>query len=85
MPNGSTSNEMRNARREYDHSPSDLIGCGETWVICRRNGPARTKELVEAHGGMIDIESDHRRETHGTVVRVFLPLKTTYTSSPAPT
>jgi len=36
------------------------------------------KELVEGHGGQINIESDQVKEKHGTIVRAFLPLNTTY-------
>lgn len=36
------------------------------------------KQFVEGHGGRISIESDNESEKHGTAVRVFLPLHTTY-------
>src|SRR5271163_3605356 len=37
-----------------------------------------TKQFVEGHGGRIEIESRQSAEGHGTTVRVFLPLCTTY-------
>jgi PAS domain S-box-containing protein len=39
------------------------------------------KQFVEGHGGRIEIESKQRAEDHGTTVRVFLPIHTTYDSS----
>jgi PAS domain S-box-containing protein len=36
------------------------------------------KQFVEGHGGWIDIESSRESDTHGTTVRVFLPLHTPY-------
>jgi PAS domain S-box-containing protein len=36
-----------------------------------------TKQLVEGHGGQIEIESTNDAEKHGTIVRVFLPLSST--------
>jgi PAS domain S-box-containing protein len=36
------------------------------------------KQFVEGHGGRISIESDNESERHGTIVRVFLPLRTAY-------
>ena len=39
------------------------------------------KQFVEGHGGRISIESYDESERHGTTVRVFLPLHTTYVSS----
>ena len=36
------------------------------------------KQFVEGHGGRIEIESSQRTEDHGTTVRVFLPISTTY-------
>ena len=36
------------------------------------------KQFVEGHGGRISIESNNGPETHGTTVRVFLPLHTAY-------
>ena len=41
-----------------------------------------SKQFVEGHGGHIKIESRQHGEDHGTTVRVFLPLCTTYDSSP---
>lgn len=38
------------------------------------------KQFVEGHGGRIEIESRQRAEDHGTTVRVFLPISTTYDS-----
>jgi hypothetical protein len=40
-----------------------------------------TKQFVEGHGGRIEIESRQSVEDHGTTVRVFLPMSTTYDSS----
>jgi PAS domain S-box-containing protein len=37
-----------------------------------------TKEFVEGHGGQIEIQSRNDREHHGTIVRVFLPIDTSY-------
>jgi PAS domain S-box-containing protein len=39
------------------------------------------KQFVEGHGGRIEIESTQEGEDHGTTVRVFLPISTTYSSS----
>jgi PAS domain S-box-containing protein len=39
------------------------------------------KQFVEGHGGKIEIESRQARENHGTTVRVFLPISTTYDDS----
>ena len=39
------------------------------------------KQFVEGHGGRIEIESRQSAEDHGTTVRVFLPIATTYDSS----
>ncbi|MGA7318052.1 MAG: ATP-binding protein [Silvibacterium sp.] len=39
------------------------------------------KQFVEGHGGKIEIESRQNVEDHGTTVRVFLPISTTYDSS----
>src|SRR5580698_2099941 len=36
------------------------------------------KQFVEGHGGRIEIDSRQNEEDHGTTVRVFLPLSTTY-------
>ena len=36
-----------------------------------------TKQLVEGHGGQIEIESTNDAEKHGTIVRVFLPIAST--------
>jgi signal transduction histidine kinase len=36
------------------------------------------KQFVEEHGGRIAIESSCESGRHGTTVRVFLPLHTTY-------
>jgi PAS domain S-box-containing protein len=36
------------------------------------------KQFVEGHGGQISIESNTESESHGTTVRVFLPLRTAY-------
>jgi signal transduction histidine kinase len=36
------------------------------------------KQFVEGHGGQISIESDVGAESHGTLVRVFLPAHTQY-------
>jgi PAS domain S-box-containing protein len=40
-----------------------------------------SKQFVEGHGGRIEIESRRNRENHGTTVRAFLPISTTYDSS----
>jgi signal transduction histidine kinase len=37
-----------------------------------------SKQFVEGHGGQIEIESRRDGENHGTTVRVFLSLFTTY-------
>jgi PAS domain S-box-containing protein len=39
------------------------------------------KQFVEGHGGRIEIESSQSAEDHGTKVRVFLPISTTYDPS----
>ncbi|WP_254064509.1 nitrogen regulation protein NR(II) [Granulicella sp. S156] len=39
------------------------------------------KQFVEGHGGRIEIESRQGAEDHGTTVRVFLPMSTTYESA----
>jgi len=39
------------------------------------------KQFVEGHGGWIEIESRQTVEDHGTTVRVFLPISTTFESS----
>lgn len=38
------------------------------------------KQFVEGHGGRIEVESRRDGENHGTTVRVFLPIATTYDS-----
>jgi PAS domain S-box-containing protein len=38
------------------------------------------KQFVEGHGGSISIESDTSAQKHGTAVRVFLPVNTSYSS-----
>lgn len=40
------------------------------------------KQFVEGHGGEINIASQTDAKNHGTTVQIFLPLKTTYESSP---
>jgi PAS domain S-box-containing protein len=40
------------------------------------------KQFVEGHGGEISIASQTDSKSHGTTVRVFLPLQTTYEVSP---
>ncbi len=40
-----------------------------------------TKQFVEGHGGRIELESTQGAEDHGTTVRVFLPVSTTYDPS----
>ena len=40
------------------------------------------RQFVEGHGGEISITSQTDAEGHGTTVRVFLPLHTTYEMSP---
>ena len=40
-----------------------------------------SKQFVEGHGGRIEIESRQDGEDHGTTVRVFLPITTTYDSA----
>ena len=39
------------------------------------------KQFVEGHGGRIEIESSQNAEDHGAILRVFLPISTTYDSS----
>ena len=39
------------------------------------------KQFVEGHGGRIEIESRQNGEDHGTTVRVYLPILTTYDPS----
>jgi signal transduction histidine kinase len=39
------------------------------------------KQFVEGHGGQIEIESRQNAEDHGTTVRVYLPISTTYDPS----
>jgi signal transduction histidine kinase len=39
------------------------------------------KPFIEGHGGRIEIESRQSVEDHGTTVRVFLPIATTYDPS----
>ena len=39
------------------------------------------KQFVGGHGGQIEVESRREGENHGTIVRVFLPISTTYDSS----
>ena len=41
------------------------------------------KQFVEGHGGNITIESSTAAESHGTTMRVFLPIVTTYDTDPA--
>ena len=40
------------------------------------------KQFVEGHGGQISIRSQNDAKNHGTMVRVFLPLRTPYEVSP---
>jgi len=40
------------------------------------------KQFVEGHGGRITIESDTARQSHGTTVRMILPLRNAYDLSP---
>ena len=42
------------------------------------------KQFIEGHGGRIAIESRTKAENHGTIVRVFLPIFTTYDESARP-
>ena len=39
------------------------------------------KQFVEGHGGQLEIESTQNEEDHGTTVRVYLPISTTYDPS----
>jgi signal transduction histidine kinase len=39
------------------------------------------KQFVEGHGGQIEVGSRRDGENHGTTVRVFLPVSTTYDPS----
>jgi signal transduction histidine kinase len=39
------------------------------------------RQFIEGHGGRIEIESSQNGDDHGTTVRVFLPISTTYDSS----
>jgi PAS domain S-box-containing protein len=41
------------------------------------------KQFVEGHGGSITIESSTAAESHGTTIRVFLPIVTAYDTDPA--
>jgi len=41
------------------------------------------KQFVEGHGGQIEIQSSNYPENHGTSVRMFLPISTTYDTSAA--
>jgi PAS domain S-box-containing protein len=43
-----------------------------------------SKQFVEGHGGQISIESDVNERTHGTQVRVFIPLLTKYATLDSP-
>jgi signal transduction histidine kinase len=36
------------------------------------------RQFVEGHGGQVTIESSTCPEEHGTTVRIFLPITTTY-------
>jgi light-regulated signal transduction histidine kinase (bacteriophytochrome) len=39
------------------------------------------KQFIEGHGGQIEIDSRQSAEDHGTTVRVFPPIPTTYEPS----
>jgi hypothetical protein len=54
-------------------TPRSTVGAGIGLFVA--------KQFVEGHGGRIEIESRQSVEDHGTTVRVFLPISTTYDSS----
>jgi Histidine kinase-, DNA gyrase B-, and HSP90-like ATPase len=64
----------------------DARGGGGQFVTTRSTvgtgiGLFVAKQFIEDHGGQTELESRQNREGHGTTVRVFLPISTTYDSS----
>ena len=64
-------------------APKDLPRVFEAFFTTRATvgtgiGLFVAKQFVEGHGGRISIESSCESDKHGTTVRVFLPLHTTY-------
>ena len=64
-------------------APKDLPRVFEAFFTTRATvgtgiGLFVAKQFVEGHGGRIGIESSCESDKHGTTVRVFLPLHTTY-------
>ena len=64
-------------------APKDLPKVFEAFFTTRATvgtgiGLFVAKQFVEGHGGRIDIESSCSSDSHGTIVRVFLPLQTAY-------
>lgn len=43
-----------------------------------------SKQFVEGHGGRIEVESSDDPQAHGTAVRIYLPLESSYASDPIP-
>jgi signal transduction histidine kinase len=68
-------------------APNDLPKVFEAFFTTRTTvgtgiGLFIAKQFVEGHGGKISITSQTDAKSHGTTLRVFLPLHTTYEVSP---
>jgi PAS domain S-box-containing protein len=64
-------------------APKDLPKVFDAFFTTRATvgtgiGLFTAKQFVEGHGGRIDLDSSCESDSHGTTVRVFLPLHTTY-------
>ncbi|HEY6846037.1 MAG TPA: PAS domain S-box protein [Terracidiphilus sp.] len=64
-------------------APKDLPKVFDAFFTTRATvgtgiGLFTAKQFVEGHGGRIDLDSNCESDSHGTTVRVFLPLHTTY-------
>ena len=64
-------------------APKDLPKVFDAFFTTRATvgtgiGLFTAKQFVEGHGGRIELDSNCESDSHGTTVRVFLPLHTTY-------
>ena len=69
-------------------APSDLPKVFEAFFTTRSTvgtgiGLFVAKQFIEGHGGQISITSQNDAESHGTTVRIFVPLHTPYDTPPS--